>query len=163
MQAECTTSVWDIINIISSILGIISAVVTIVAAFRVKRYANSIVQAYSSESLVIANEKIDQAKELYLQLRSTEFGKARGSSSKRTQEELSSIESLLDEAEKKTPSDKVWIKDSIKECKKSLNKCVTRPTEHNVFLHLGSDLDNVRKQYQNTIEEERNITIKNLK
>ena len=157
MQAECTTSVWDIINIISSILGIISAVVTIVAAFRVKRYANSIVQAYSSESLVIANEKIDQAKELYLQLRSTEFGKARGSSTKRTQE------SLLDEAEKKTPSDKVWIKDSIKECKKSLNKCVTRPTEHNVFLHLGSDLDNVRKQYQNAIEEERNITIKNLK
>lgn len=110
MQAECTTSVWDIINIISSILGIISAVVTIVAAFRVKRYANSIVQAYSAESLVIANEKIDQAKELYLQLRSTEFGKARGSTSKRTQEELSSIESLLDEAEKRHHRTKCGLK-----------------------------------------------------
>ena len=102
MQAECTTSVWDIINIIASILGIISAVVTIIAAFRVKRYANSIVQAYSAESLVIANEKIDQAKEIFLKLRSIEFGQARGASPKRTQEDLSRIESLLDEAEKKT-------------------------------------------------------------
>ena len=63
MSAECTTSVWDIINIIASILGIISAIATIVAAFRVKRYANSIVQANSAESLYIANEKLEQAKD----------------------------------------------------------------------------------------------------
>lgn len=163
MPTEQASIIWNVINDVASVLGIISAVITIVAAFRVKRYAKSIVQAYSAESLYIANEKLEQAKDCFLKLRTIKFGQKRGASPAKTQEGLTDIELLLDEAEKKTPSDKVWLKESIKGCKESLNKCVTKPTEQNVFVNLGTDLDNARKQYQKEIEEERNKTIKNLK
>ena len=163
LSAECATSVWDIINKIASILGIISAIATIVAAFRVKRYANSIVQANSAESLYIANEKLEQAKDCFLQLRTIKYGQKRGVSPTKIQEGLTEIELLLDQTEKKTPSDKLRLIDSIGGCKESLNKCVTNPTGQNVFANLGADLDNARKEYQKVIEEERYKTIKNLK
>lgn len=163
MVNEQTISVWDVINIVASILGIISAGVTIFAAFRTKRYAKSIVQAYSAESLVLANEKLDQAKDLFLKLRAIEYGQARGASPQKTQEELSKIESLLDEAEKKTPSDKSYLKNAINDCKKTLDKCVRRSTEQKVFTFLGTDLDNARNHYQAEIDKERTETIKNLK
>ena len=161
-MADCTTAILDIINIIASGLGIVSAIATIGAAFRVKRYANSIVQAYSAESLNIANEKLEQAKNCFLKLRTIKFGKKRGVSPTKIQEGLAEIELLLDQTEKKTPSDKTKLKDTIKGCKESLNKCITKPTWQNAFVNLGSDLDNARKEYQNAIEEERNKTIRNL-
>lgn len=156
-------TVWNIINFIASVLTIISAIVTIIAACKTKKYAKSITQAYSAESLLIANEKLEQAKELYLKLRTIEFGQLRGASPKRTQEDLSKIESLLDEAEKKTPADKEFLKEAIVECKKTLSECVVNTTEKNKYLFIGTELDNVRKQYQEEIDFERKETIKNLK
>ena len=163
LPTDLTTAIWTIINNVASVLGIISAIVTIVAAVRVKRYAKSIVQAYSAESLYIANEKLEQAKDAFLKLRTVKFGQKRGASPAKTQEDLTNIETLLDETEKKTPADKVWLKKSIEGCRESLKECVTNPLEQNVFVNLGTDLDNARKKYQNAIAEERNITIKNLK
>ena len=163
MPTEQTITVWDVINIIASVLGIISAFVTFIAACRTKRYAKSIVQAYSAESLVIANEKLEQAKELFLNLRNIRFGKVRGISQEKIQVDLSEIESLLDEAEKKTPNTKDFLKTSIKKCKTVLNACVLDSSNANDFLFLGTEIDNARKKYQAEIDRERKETISNLK
>ena len=163
LPTEQAITVWDVINIIASVLGIVSAFVTIIAACRTKRYAKSIVQAYSAESLVVANEKIEQAKEIFLKLRSIEFGKARGASPKRTQEDLSNIESLLDEAEKKTPNEKALLKSSISQCKTAINNCVENPNNQNNYFLLRTYLDRARKNYQAEIDNARKETIYNLR
>lgn len=154
---------WNELDKISAAIGIVSAFVTIIAAFKTKKYAKSIMQAYMAESLVIAEEKLEQAKEKFLDLRKLKFGNTRGASTSKTQEMLSNIESLLDEAEKKTPTEKEFLRNSINECKKTLCKCVADTTIEKNFLYLGTDIDNARKQFQNEISNEREETINNIK
>lgn len=162
MQSDPLVCLWNIVNNISAILGIVSAAVTIFAATHTKKYAKRIIQAYTAESLVIANEKLEQAKEKFLNLRKLKFGNTRGASAPKTQNELSEIESLLDEAEKKTPADKDFLRSSINICKMTLNKCVVDITKEKNFLYLGTDLDNARKQFQREISKERKETINNI-
>lgn len=162
MQCESAISFWNVINNIASTLGIISAFVTIIAALKTKKYAESIIKAYEAEALVIASEKLDQAKNKYLEFRKIQYGNKRGVSQNKIQKELAGIESLLDEVEKNMPTDNVELQRAIADCKSKLNDYIANQSQDGYQL-LGLRIDNARNQFRKALGNERKGIIRNLK
>lgn len=141
---------WNIITNLASIITIISAIVTTVSAIKTKSYSekvkefcNKITNEYSAESLTIAGQFTNQAKEEYYKLKKQYFGNSRGFKQDKTPEYLTEIEKLINQVLQYTPSEFEDIKRIISITKNDINTCINDYENKEKFNNVGHSLDKI--------------------
>lgn len=148
------------INNIASVLGIISAAVTLISALKIKAYYERITTMYSIEKLAVAEEKAIEAKSKYQELKEMYFDN-RGRTGTAYSKKYMEIDSILDEVMHSLPSEYSEICEQIKSIKAVINEAMEKDLiekRSQPFLDLGTILDALYNNLksQKTKKQERN-------
>lgn len=149
------------INNIASVLGIISAAVTIFSALKIKSYYEKITTLYSVEKLAVAEKKAIEAKSKYQELKKMYF-ENRGRTGSAYFKKYMEIDSILDEVMHSLPTEYSEIFEHIKNTKDIINKATEKEfieERSQSFLELGTSLDILYSNLksQKTKKQERNV------
>lgn len=147
--------IWGWINNSASIITIISAVVTLVSSISIRKYYKKVVKQYSTEKIVIAEQKAHEAKQIYQKIKGM-YIEQRGFKKEAFSKSYLELENCLDEVSYYIPSVNEDAINLVKETKAVLNDIYNEQElneTNNKFVRLSALLDNISSALKSVKEQ----------
>ena len=153
----------SIISITADILGIISAIITVISAIAIRKYYQKIVKQYNVEKLTLSEQHIHQAIEDIQQLKKMYNANSRGLSANKLSELYCNIENNLNLITFELPSSFEEILNASFDAKKLIQKATDKScisSKNSYFEELSVMLDALNLSIK---KEKENIQYENMK
>lgn len=156
---------WQAISNTASVLSIISALITLWSAIKIKTYYHKITTLYSVEKVTVAEQKSIEAKKIFQSIKEM-YIDTRGRKNSAYSERYMQIDNTLDDIARSLPVDCCDSLAIVRQAKEALDKAtdtefITKTSEH--FRELGRCLDALYENLkcQKMMLQEKNV--KNIK